>query len=547
MKKFLLVSATAMVALLATARPLAAQSNRFLAGVPTDTPYVFATLAPMPEGLLSMMFESLDGIDKMVQKAAKEVKGKTPEDKLARALLSEFKGKFNRKGFESFGFTMSPHFVLYGLGPLPVGRLELRDGKKLKAAFNRVIKKAGLKVKPQKSNNKEYWIFGDDPDVKIAIAIQDKEVDFAVVQVKHLDATLPHLFGTATVPNPMTDPKVLTEVMNKHKFTPYGVGYGDFDLAFRGLQGMLTGVTGTFWSQLTGGVGAMLPAACKKEVNDDIKRFPRVVAGYDQFDRTALGMSLVLEGDPSMVSAIKGIAAEVPGFHADYLRDSRMAIGAAMKIPEAKKLGLRLAGALDALGKACQATDLSDGARDLREKLGEQLPPQLENSRGAYLVGLDFDLPEGGMVENIHGYATMQTKEPAAILAELEMMAQGQVKLKVPADGKFHALSVAMLEPFTDGVYLATDKQHIVLAAGSRGKAAAEKAKASQLRTSPFLFFGYDMAYILKKVGPALKGKEEAEMLKSMASLYKGPGAMWIAPSPHGLAVSTRLSLVSTN
>jgi hypothetical protein len=546
MKKNLAVLFAVSVALTVSEPARAQTSGRYLSQIPADSPYVFTSLEPLPEAVMTRVFEGVDGFVKSLDKKVKEAQKdkNSPDDKLARAIWQELKGKLNRKGLRSLGFALQPDFALYGLGPLPVFRTQLADGKKLKAAVKRVFKKAGRTLPTKKWNGKEYYDYVDG-ELHVLFAIQDREAVAALAPVTAVEAMLPFVFATETVPNPMTDARALKDIATKYRFTPYFLGYANFDLVMKGVSGAQTGVTGKFWDLVTHGAGKHLPPACRKEVDLLIQHFPRVIVGYPQFDATAMVGTAVLEMDAQMSAALRDIAAEVPGFHPEALREARFALGAAVKVPEARKLGLRAATAVDVIGKACKVNDMVETAKEWREKLKEKLPQNVENSRGAYAVGIDFDIsPSGGAPQNIHAYAAMQTKDPTSVLAELESLAQGQVKLKVPTDGKFHPITVALLDAFTDGVFLAVDQRNINLALGTRGKASAEKGRTARVMASPFFYLGYDLAYIMKKAGPLMKDNKEAEVFQQMGAMYKGPISFWLASTQNGLALSGRSSFV---
>src|SRR5688572_16138403 len=107
--------------------------------VPADTPYVLASLEPLPrayyEKSLADARAQLGGSMAKLRAALPADAG--PATRFGLALLEEIGGDLTVAGMEKNGFRTDARAVIYGLGFLPAFRLEVHDGAAIEALLAR--------------------------------------------------------------------------------------------------------------------------------------------------------------------------------------------------------------------------------------------------------------------------------------------------------------------------------------------------------------------------------------------------------------------------
>ena len=129
-------------------------ADALLSYVPANSPYVFASIAPLPDEVMAKLEPQLDLILKSYEKVLQEIvvvatakssaTGSNDEDaEKAIAVLGELSSLMSVEGLRGAGFEMNSRAVLYGNGVLPVLRLEISDGALFEAALKRMEESAG--------------------------------------------------------------------------------------------------------------------------------------------------------------------------------------------------------------------------------------------------------------------------------------------------------------------------------------------------------------------------------------------------------------------
>ena len=132
----------------------ASADSKLLAYVPADTPYLAATLEPIPADVIDSYLSRMQPVIDLLQEelsttrarleAGGDAAADDPEAKILIALLSEFDGKLSRSGLHSLGFDLGSKKVAYGLGAFPVFRVGLSNATTLRETIQRILKNAEI-------------------------------------------------------------------------------------------------------------------------------------------------------------------------------------------------------------------------------------------------------------------------------------------------------------------------------------------------------------------------------------------------------------------
>ncbi len=507
------------------------------AHIPADTPYVFASFDPLPVaywdavgGAVKPELEKL--LDQMLQMPANE-----PGEKFALGLMRELRGNLSAAGLrKSFGISADKRWAFYGVGIVPVFRLELADAKALSGTIDRLSKESGFTLPTATASGKSYYRF-EDGNVLVVGAVLDDQVVVSGGPKPLVEQALPFILGAQKPQPSMADGGALKEVTARHGFASYGSGYVDAAKLINVLM------MAELMKSANGGTG--LPPACKPQLDALAKKFPRVAFGYDEVSPTRAAMRLVLEMEPGLVARMKQLEVDVPGMAGGKLADKALiAFGGGMDIAKAKVMALDFADGLAAFGTACGISDLADSAGEMKQSLAQPLPPVLEGVKGGLVTLLSAELA-GGRPSNVAGYAYVITDNPGALvdMAASQMASMGGAAPKIEKDGKFHDLVPAGAVPGLEAIKAAVKDKAVVVATGAKGTDAAERA-LGQKGKAPLFFLSYDYGRLLKMGGDVMAqmGGSMPGMNERMGQLF-GLAAFWTYVSDQGLAMSLAMEM----
>ncbi|HLU67941.1 MAG TPA: hypothetical protein VKZ63_16765, partial [Kofleriaceae bacterium] len=343
------------------------------AHIPADTPYVLASFEALPASYWKMVGDSVRPMmEPLLAELAAAPDGE-PAAMFARGLARELQGNLNEAGFKKlFGLSSSARWAVYGVGLVPVLRVELADPAALTGTVERLAKEAGLTLPTATLGDRSYWRF-DDGDAVVVVAVADQQIVLSVGPAPLVDKALPFIVGTEKPTPNMADGGAIKETLARHGFSSYGAGYID-------SAKLLNVLTVADFFKAAAGDG--MPEACKPKLAELAGRFPRLAIGYDEVSEQATAMRLVLEMDKGLVGKLSELQVEVPGMVGGKLTEpALLGFGAGVDLVKAQALALELADGLAAFGAACNPSLVEDAA-EMKAEVGKPLPPPLAKVRG---------------------------------------------------------------------------------------------------------------------------------------------------------------------
>src|SRR5882724_543254 len=210
-----------------------------LAFVPADTPYVYANLEPMPAAVIEQssrrmqeswpaLFGMYDGLLRQV--SDKSDKGDAQSQRflnIARALLDEIRTRDSMDKWRAIGFKPEARVAIYGIGMIPVLRLELSDPAAFKAEVARIEQILGEKIPLAKSGDQEYWQVGSEKLVAV-VAVEGTHLVATVLPPNADDALKRTLLGITRPPQNLAAAGTLQALAKQYAYSPYGEGFIDF-------------------------------------------------------------------------------------------------------------------------------------------------------------------------------------------------------------------------------------------------------------------------------------------------------------------------------
>lgn len=546
-----------------TTPPKAADMPAFVEMIPADTPYVIVGLKAMPEAVTTKLFDALDPLLAQAQselKAEMAAMGEpaSDEEKLAKAIMEELDGKLNAKGLESLGISTTPTWALYGVGLLPVMRVELKDPEKLKAAIGRVEKKAGVKAPILKSGDVEYYGAVND-GVHVVVAIQGDELVFGVTVDALAKETVPMILGTQKPAKSIKSAGTLDTLAKANGYVGYGLGYVDNMMITRTLLGEAEGLNGKVLAEMQKAgaeIGAVDPV-CKTELKGLAALAPRFVFGSKEVSEKLWVSHFLVETRADLAQDLATLAAPVPGLGAD--NSSLVSFGFGIDVGKALDFAKKKVAAIKASPYKCEMlAGLNEGAVEMEQGLQQPMPPVVSNLRGL-MVNVKSADTSSMPPKDIKAIAVLAADKPAELLQMAKAMGPPALaKINLTPDGKPVALPAAELgiPPFVQSPHAAMTDKGIAISVGAGeeqnlgGALSAEGASPA-----PLLSFGYDvgefMGAVQKQTAEMMAGmpeefrKEQEAQLKATMALSKIFGVVLsnVTLGEKGIVIEQRLHL----
>lgn len=544
----------------ATEAPKASDMPAFVELIPAETPYVIAGLKPMPAAVATKMFDAMDPLFAQMQAELKNElanlgEAATEQDKLGKAILEELDGKLNAKGLESLGMSTTPTFALYGIGLMPVMRVELADPKALEAAIARVETKAGVKAPKLKTGDHEYYGHAED-GLRMVVAIQGKELVFALTPDALAETTVPMILGSKKPEKNAKDG--LQALAKANGYAGYGLGFVDNMLITEILLGDGKGLNGKVLEEMKKAgaeIGAVDPA-CKAEIKGLAGIAPRFVFGSKTVTEKLWVTHFMVETRADIAKDLAGLAAPVPGLGAD--NTSLVAFGFGLDVGKTIAFAKKKVGEITAAPYKCaMLNDLNMGATEMQAGLNQPLPPFVNQLRGLYVEVKSADT-SSMPPKDIKAVAVLAADKPAELFAMAKGMVPPLAAVNLTADGKPVALPAAELgiPPFVQAPHAAMTEAGIAVSVGAGEEQNLGKALAAKgASPAPLFSFGYDvgefMGAVNKQAQAAMAGlpeefrKEQEQQMKATMSLAKILGVVTsnVTLGEKGIVIEQRLHL----
>ena len=437
--------------------------------VPADTPYVFATPEPMPEEVLDKMQPHVDAIlasykeimGLVLDEISLETDGSDMQAGQKERFLSiaeEFSDLISSGGLSAAGLARNARSAFYGVGLIPVMRIELIDASAFEATIARFEEKSGGSMSTASVDEQTYRYVGND-DVRLILAVIGNNV---VVTVVPAGLSAEHLSGVLGLTLPaqnIASAGVLTELANEYGYTFHALGFVDVERLVATFLDAQTGVNAELLA-LTNYDHAALTDVCRAELRGMSGVMPRMVAGYTEVSVENFRSSMVLEFRSDIATGLATLAAAVPGLGSDH--GALFSFGMSMVLLAAREFYAARLDAMEADPYECDLfADLQNGVAQGREMLNQPIPPIAYGFKGFLAIvdnidGFDFaskqppteiDMRFLIAIDNAEGLLAMGTMF-SPDLAALNLQPDGKpVKFETPQmTSQFGAVYIAMTD-----------------------------------------------------------------------------------------------------
>ena len=387
-----------------------ASAGELLSYVPADSPYVFASLSPLPEDVMDKLEPKIDRIlqsyevvlQEIAATAAAEVAkegGDEAEAEKAVAVLGELSSLLSMEGLRGAGFEKESRAVLYGNGILPVLRVELSDGALFEAALQRIEESAGEKMEVASiaGNSVRYM---NAEELKVLVAILDKQLVVSLAPGEFSDEQLASLLGFTPPTSGIADSGILQDIAGKYGYDDYMIGYIDFEHIVATFTGSATGLDADMIAMF--GDHDDTSDVCRAEIRSVAGIAPRMVMGYTDVNTERFESQMVVELRDDIAAGLKTWPAAVPGLGTDP--GGLMSFGFSMDVMAVREFYEAQLDAIEADPFECEEfAEIQAGVAQGRTMLQQPVPPMVYDFRGLF-----------GVVQDVEGL-DMRTQAPTDV------------------------------------------------------------------------------------------------------------------------------------
>jgi hypothetical protein len=534
-----------------------ADNDAPLAFVPADTPYVYANLEPTPAAVTAKWSAhtheyipaALQTYENML---ARIDLGDKPEARayvaVARALIATLKTHDTWDKLRELGLKPDARVAIYGIGVVPVMRLELGDADKFRAAVADIERQSGQHLATAKIGTQEYWHVGNDK-IKAIAAIEGAQLVVTLAPARASDSLKRTLLGLDRPAQNLADAGTLKAVAKQYDYSPYGEGYFDFVRLAQRLTGPVQGSDREFADALglpTGGSDA----ACKSEYMELAHKFPRFVFGAEELDEQRIRIGATQEVAPALAQQLVSALGPAPGTGAPASGIVDFALS--LPVLKLKDFWIAQADAVAAKPFTCaQLMHLNEGFAALKTKIDITVPPPASDLTGVRLTLDSLDLGDKpGAIPNVTGKLLLASSNPGVALAMAQLALPALKDVHLTADGKPVALPAGLVPiPNAPPLFAAMTGTAIGLAAGAGEDAQlGEFLSAPAARDATFMRMAFSgklygvMAQAFGKMRAALPADKQAQLASQAATFavyekWIRSGEFTLTATPNGIAL----------
>lgn len=444
--------------------------------VPADSPYVLASIAPLPDDVMDKLEPNIDRMLLSYETVLQELFAVAQEQALADgadeedlakagAVMDELSTLMSLEGLRAAGFDRESLAVVYGNGLLPVLRMELSDGTLFEDAMARLESSAGEEMDVLTlAGNAVRFIDADE--VRILVAVLDKQVAISMAPVGFTNDQLEVLLGFTTPDKSIVESGKLQAIADKYSFNDYMLGYFDLETVAKTVTGDARGLDEDIFEGL--GDAEELSEVCRNEIRSMAGIAPRLVMGYTDISTERFDSQAILELRSDIAEGLTSVAADVPGLGGDM--GGLLSFGMSLDLRALREF---VQVQLDAIEKdpyECeQLADIEAGAAQARISLAQPVMPMIYDFRGfsAIVENIEgLDMANQTPPTAIHGRFLMAMDNATAFVALGTMFSPELANLNLQPDSTPVLLDIPQAQMLGGNAYAALSEDALAVSIG---------------------------------------------------------------------------------
>ncbi|MGY4879088.1 hypothetical protein ACLUEY_14550 [Vreelandella aquamarina] len=527
-------------------------SASMLKYIPADSPYFMASREVMPEQeafdiyqrmqLKGSLESDLDELRDMLHEIEDEVQRSLMT--LFIAMGEELAGAETLNEIHALGLKANPQVAFYGLGILPVMRMELEDDDAFRETLQRVLTKADITLGTATTNGVEYSILTPEGPVKAIMIVDDQQLLVSVVPQNASDELLSLVLGKTLPDSSLSDTGALAELEARHGFTPYVAGQIDSSR----LLGELSTPTHSGTQALMAAVDAepLDLSTCQADIDRITNRVPGLAIGMREYNLDRMEINLILQTDEGIVSDLRAMTAQVPGLGSS---EGIASFGLGLNLPVLLQTVQKYAQQVRQNPFSCDElqalnTAWNDVTMALSNPVAMMIAPTLSgvNARINSLA-MKNGQPMGA------GILTLASQNPLSLLSTASAFIPGLETLKLEPGGEARKVESMLLPPDSPPLYAAMSDTAIALGAGVSHPKVLQTELQAPVSERDLLLHGHlsgefyhSLAGIMEQMPADATAEFDTDLFKQYGDMYENM-EYWLRVDDAGVEMSFSLEL----
>ena len=401
-----------------------------LSFVPVDTPYVIANIDGAPEALTARWSQQMKAVWPLMKRIydpliAEVAKKDSAIAQVLHAVVDEVSQRDTPEKWREIGLSTTAHGAIYGVGLLPVVRIELADPDAFRSMIARVEQNGGAKLDTARIGEQDVWTFGQAP-VQGLLAIERNHLVLTIVPTQADEALKRRVLGIDLPQKSVADSGALVDFNKQRGYLPYGSGWIDTRRVFA-LYNDDPAIAA--FAQAVGSATPKLDATCRSEFEALAAQAPMFALGYTALDANQIKFHGRLDLAPALAKSLSALPGALPAAATDSLFDMAFAL----PILRGRDFLVAQAEAVAKAPFACPTlVPLNQEMADLHDKLDKMIPPPLADLVGVRVSVSRFAWPDKAAMPEVSGRVLLASANPAFLtnLARVSVPALAQLKLE---------------------------------------------------------------------------------------------------------------------
>ncbi|EHJ93301.1 hypothetical protein [Vreelandella boliviensis] len=520
--------------------------------IPADSPYFMATREAMSEQDafdLYLRMQPMAGLESDLD----ELRGTLPEidDEALRSMMTlliatgeELVAVESLEDIHALGLKASSQAAFYGLGILPVFRMQLHDEEAFRETLQRILTKADITPRTASTNGTDYWVLTPEGPLQAILAIDDQQLLVSLVPQDASDELLAQVLGKTLPDSSIGDTDALVELEQRHDFTPYGAGQIDSSRLFDELS-----------SPTHSGTQALLNAVdaepldlstCQADIDRITSRFPGLVMGTREYNLDRMEVNFILETDEDIVSDLRALTTQVPGLGST---GGIASFGLGLDLPVLVQTVQKYAQEVRQNPFSCdELQDLNSSWNEINTAINNPITMMVGPSLSGFNARINSLAMKNGE-PIVSGILTLASQNPLALLSTASAFAPELGALGLEPGGEAKKIESMMLPPDAPELYAAMSDTAIALGAGISDSARLQKELQAPISERDLLLYGHmtgefyhSLADVMEQVATEELTESDLEMFKQYGDIYKNM-EYWFRVDDAGVEMSFSLEL----
>jgi len=408
-------------------------SNAPITFAPADTPYLFANTKGVPEDIADAWGQANDELMSMrIQQLGQFANAFGQRDPEVATVLNAVKDELAnvhsaKELAQTTGLSRSALYAFYGIGDVPVMRIELASPDAFKAFWARVEKRAGVTTPVATLGKQSYWMIGGtNAKLHLLVAIEDKQLVATLAPANANEDLLKRLLGLAKPSSNAVDR--LARIDSDNGYGEYGSGFVDLPKLFANMFDGKDAVTREFARDLDGDAAAN--PACASEFASLAGQVPLASVGFTTYTAKEIRGGVDVQLSPGLLGALTALKQPVPGM--DGKADQSM-FDMVLALPLRKWQAFIKGRAEAAAAKTYKCTALQSLNKFAQTAANPpvQMPPE-----AASMLGFRLVLDRWDIGPQIAGRMLVASSNPAGLAQKIQQTMPQFALKSIPVDGK---------------------------------------------------------------------------------------------------------------